>query len=95
MTGEKKIAHATFILAKKFIDGYPDCLSHGRDQVGEPSYFPKRRPEDSELDLNEPLGKQINLLRIADNDAFPVFFKYGDEEFLLKVMRREARKGRS
>jgi len=91
----KKIAHATFILAKKFIDGYPDCLSHGRDQVGEPSYFPKRRPEDSELDLNEPLGKQINLLRIADNDAFPVFFKYGDEEFLLKVMRRETRKGRS
>lgn len=42
--------------------------------MGKESFYPKRSPKDSELDINKSLNEQFNLLRIASNEDFPAFF---------------------
>ena len=37
------------------------------------SYYPKRIPADSQLDLNKSIKEQFNLLRVCDPDRFPAF----------------------
>ncbi len=43
-------------------------------QVGEPSYYPKRTPADSELDIHKTNAEQFNLLRVSDPQRYPAFF---------------------
>jgi len=45
-------------------------------QEGQPSYFPPRKPEDSELDVNKTIKEQFDLMRAADNERYPCFFNY-------------------
>lgn len=49
------------------------------------SEYPKRTPEDSRLDLNEPLGQQINLLRVCDPERYPAFFEYKGYKYILHI----------
>ncbi len=56
-------------------------------QRGKISYYKKRVPKDSEININLSIKKQINLLRIADNDNYPIFFKYKKSKILLKVVK--------
>ena len=58
------------------------CLSYikqyetikGKKQVGVETFYPKRNPSDSELDINKTIKEQFNLLRTVDNEKYPVFF---------------------
>lgn len=56
------------------------------------SYWRKRTPQDSELDLNESLMSQFNLIRICDPQRFPAYFYIEGRKFILKV---EAEDGKS
>lgn len=47
-----------------------------RPQVGDASYYRKRTPEDSRLDVQRSLAEQFNLLRVADAARYPAFFDY-------------------
>lgn len=47
-----------------------------RPQVGEPSYYRRRTPEDSRLDVNRSLAEQFDLLRVADEKRYPAFFEH-------------------
>ncbi len=44
-------------------------------QVGMGSYWRKRTPADSELDVDKTIAEQFNLLRVADPKRYPAFFK--------------------
>jgi methionyl-tRNA formyltransferase len=57
----------------------------GQPQVGEPSYWSRRNPEDSRLDPDKTLAEQFNLLRIADNNRYPVYFEWLGYTYLLRV----------
>ena len=39
-----------------------------------PTYYEKRSPEDSELDVDKSIKEQFNLLRVCDKNRFPAFF---------------------
>lgn len=80
-----QIAQKTIDLARKFLRQYPQVLEKSRNQVGEPSAYPRRRTKDSMLDLNKTIAEQINLLRIVDNDDYPAFFIYEGKEFVLRI----------
>jgi len=60
-------------------------------QEGEPSYYKRRRPEDSRLDITKPLAEQFGLLRVADNDKYPVYFEKDGKKYILKVEKDENR----
>ncbi|WP_252365672.1 hypothetical protein [Campylobacter jejuni] len=53
--------------------------------MGKESFYPKRSPKDSELDINKSLNEQFNLLRIASNEDFPAFFYKDGKKFILKI----------
>ena len=55
------------------------------EQIGEPSYFSRRTPKDSELDVNKPISELFNLLRVVDNERYPAFFKFRGRKFKLRI----------
>jgi methionyl-tRNA formyltransferase len=54
-------------------------------QSGEPSYDPKRRPADSEVDPQRPLSEIFDLLRVADPARFPAFFYYRGRGYAIRI----------
>ena len=61
------------------------CLQDAKDQHGDASYFRRRTPADSELDVNRSIEEQFNLLRTVDNEQYPAFFKYKGRIYRLKI----------
>lgn len=54
-------------------------------QVGEPTYFKRRRPPDSRLDPNQSISDQFELLRIVDNRRYPAFFELRGHRYVLSI----------
>ncbi len=51
----------------------------------EASYYPRRTPEDSRLDVDKSLAEQFNLLRVCDPQRFPAFFEYRGQRYAVKI----------
>lgn len=81
----KKQGEATIVLCCRFIDEYPQILGRAGNQQGKESLYPRRQPNDSELDIYKPIYEQINLLRVVDNDKYPVYFIYKKNKYVLKI----------
>jgi len=57
-------------------------------QTGDPGeYFRKRKPYDSVVDINLPLVDQINLLRVADPNRYPAYFKYLGHKYTIVIKK--------
>lgn len=78
--GEKTVE-----LILKFIDNFPNVT--GREQKGKSTYYPRRRPKDSELDIDKSIKEQFNLLRTVDNKRYPAFFNYSGRKYILKIYK--------
>ena len=70
-------------LVLKFVDAYPNI--NGRQQEGRATYYHKRFPKDSELNIDKTLREQFNLLRVVDNKRYPAFFKHDGHKYFLKI----------
>ena len=57
----------------------------GRKQIGKTTFYKKRGPNDSKLDINKTISQQFNLLRVCDNKKYPAFFIKDGVKFLLKI----------
>jgi methionyl-tRNA formyltransferase len=66
-----------------YIDGagYPTPV----EQVGEPTFYRRRRSSDSRLDPDRTLGEQFDLLRVVDNERYPAFFDFRGRRFVLRI----------
>uniref|UniRef100_UPI00261EB912 formyltransferase family protein n=1 Tax=Marinobacter sp. TaxID=50741 RepID=UPI00261EB912 len=49
------------------------------------SYYPKRSPVDSELDVDKPLREQFDLLRVCDPTRYPATFKIYGHTYKMTV----------
>ena len=56
-------------------------------QKGKGSYFQKRKPIHSEMNINKSLRSQFNLLRICSNDFYPAFFKFKNKKYIIKIFK--------
>ena len=74
----QKQGEATIDLILKFIKEYPKV--EGKEQQGEETYYPKRTPKDSELDINKSISEQFNLLRVCDNERYTAWFIYKERK---------------
>jgi methionyl-tRNA formyltransferase len=54
-----------------------------RAQQGTPSYYRKRRPEDSRIDPTRPLADVFDLLRVADPQRYPAYFEHRGRRYRL------------
>ena len=50
-----------------------------------PTFWPKRNPKDSEVDVNKSIADQIDLIRTCDPNRFPAFFYRDGKKFILKI----------
>jgi methionyl-tRNA formyltransferase len=78
----------SLILIRKLINRYLLRFLNGKmspyPQEGTPTYYKKRTPKDSELDLNKSLRELWPLIRICDNELYPAWFEIYGEKFKLK-----------
>lgn len=80
----EKVATKTIEMAIKYIQQYPMI---GQEQYGVETFYRRRTPDDSELDINKSIDEQFNLMRIADNDKFPLFFWKNNTKYILKISK--------
>lgn len=62
-----------------------DRLPFGLAQTGEPTWYPRRRSEDSRIDPSRSIADQFDLLRVVDNTRYPAFFDYRGKRYILKI----------
>ena len=80
-------AKVTFNLLLKFLKKYPRFKR--KPQIGEATFYRKRRPKDSELDVNLSLKRLFPFMRIANNEDWPSFFKLNGETYILKIYKKD------
>lgn len=61
----------------------------GKEQEGESTFYTKRGPRDSALDINKSIDEQFHLLRVVDNDRYPAFFKKNGHTYIIKIYKDE------
>ncbi len=85
----KMQGESTIELILKFVRAYPKIS--GKKQKGKATYYPRRRPEHSELDIRKPLKNLISQLRVADNERYPAFFFYKNKKYILKIYKEDVK----
>ena len=82
-----KQAKSTINLCMSFVSEYPAIIECNKTQTGAESFYSKRRPADSLLDVNDSLANQFNLLRVVDNYSYPAFFEYSGYKYEIHIKK--------
>ncbi len=61
----------------------------GIPQTGIESFYPRRTPEDSELNVHQTIAVQFNKLRVADNKRYPTFFYHQGHCYKLAITKQQ------
>lgn len=80
LQGEKTVE-----LCLKFVSEHTNLTPV--EQSGVPSQFPKRKPSDSELNIECSLRESFNLLRVVDNDRYPAHFYMNGCRYNLAITK--------
>lgn len=84
-----ELSKKTYSMCLKFIKNYPKILEKGYKQSGVETFYKKRGPDDSALDVNKTIIEQFNLLRTVDNENYPAFFIHKGKKFLVKIEKTD------
>jgi methionyl-tRNA formyltransferase len=49
------------------------------------TYFPKRNPQDSQIDPKKSISDQFDLIRVCDPNRFPAYFEHLGKRYILKL----------
>lgn len=74
-------------MAERYVEDYETMLPH--PQKGTETIYARRTVKDDELDVKKTIEQQMNLLRIADNDRYPLWFQYMGHEYVIKIYPKE------
>jgi methionyl-tRNA formyltransferase len=55
----------------------PTCISS--------TYYPRRTPKDSRLDIEKSISEQFDLMRVCDPDRFPAFFEIHGHRYAVRL----------
>ncbi len=77
----------TINLCQKFVMETDEKIMYGQPQVGQESFYTRRRPIDSKLDIMKPLVDYFPLFRIVDNEKYPAFFELNGHKYILKITK--------
>lgn len=62
-------------------------------QGGAPSWFARRRPGDSRLNIDKSVRDQFNLLRIVDNERYPAYFEIDGQVYTVQIFKAGGKDG--
>ncbi len=69
-------------------ENYKTCKPKSQSNE-ESTYYRKRTPQDSELELDKSLDSQFNLLRVCDPNRFPAFFYKNGQRYNVRIEKDE------
>jgi len=86
LNDELRFKQADFIIEMclKFLKNY-EQFKIPMAQIGNESFYVKRGPKDSVLDIHKTIEDQFNLLRIVDNESYPAYFYRKNKKYILKI----------
>ena len=84
------VANSTLELCRKFVREYPQIKESARHQTGTETFYRRRTPEDSRLDMDATIESQFDLLRVVDDQRYPAFFEARGHRYVLGI-RRESK----
>ena len=82
-----KQAQVTFRLIERFLKNYPNYIF--TEQVGMPTFYRRRVPRDSMIDVDKTIRDQFRLLQVCNNSEWPAFFELNNETYILKIEKLE------
>jgi methionyl-tRNA formyltransferase len=78
---------ATIEIIMEFIEKYPNIK--GVPQEGVETFYPKRTPVNSKLDITKSIEEQFNLFRVCDNERYPAYFEINGRKYNVKIYKDE------
>lgn len=78
---------STIDLVKNFLDEF--SALRGRQQTGKETFYRRRIPADSELNVDKTIAEQFDLLRIVDNDRYPAWFNHRGHKYIIKIHKAD------
>ncbi len=84
----EKLARKVNQMAMEFIYSYPD--EKGIPQEGKPTYYDRRTPRDSKLDVDKTIKEQFNLFRVVDNERYPAFFDLNQSRYVITIRKDDS-----
>ena len=67
------------------VDNFLTVQAIDQDQSIEPTYYPRRKPEQSEIDPHKALSSQFDLLRVCDPDRYPAYFQLHGHRYKITL----------
>ncbi len=80
------VSQKTLELMNFATENFDSIIPTSQEKNGE-SFYPKRNPSDSELDVNKTILEQFNLMRIADENRYPCFFYHKGFRYKLSLTK--------
>lgn len=59
----------------------------GKIQNGKSSFYKKRYPKNSQINIKHSIQSQFNLLRVVDNKNYPAYFKIYGKKYILRISK--------
>ena len=82
----RKMSLKTLELMDFAIDNFNKIKPIPQKKTGE-TYFPRRTPENSELDVNKTIAEQFDLMRVADENRYPCFIFHKGYRYKLTLRK--------
>lgn len=78
-------ALVSLLMCREFLQRYPAIIAEAEEQEGESTYFSRRKPEHSKLDIDKTIREQFNLLRVVDNERYPAYFEINGHRYKITI----------
>ena len=65
------------------IENFDNLQKYSQNSDIEATYYPKRKPKDSEIDPNKTISEQFDLIRVCDPQRFPALFHHRGETYKI------------
>ena len=79
-----KLASNIQAMVLDFVNNTEFFVNNAKEQEGEETFYTRRHPSDSEVKITSSISDIFPLLRIADNEKYPVYFIRNGQKYILK-----------
>jgi methionyl-tRNA formyltransferase len=84
-----EINHLLFNAEIELIDyavgAFAQVTPTAQTNTAEATYYPRRTPKDSEIDVHKTIAEQFDMIRVCDPNRYPAYFEYMGQRYILKL----------
>lgn len=81
----KRLFNAEIELIDLAVHEFDTVIPKPQDEATVPTYYPRRTPDASKLDVERSIASQFDLIRVCDPTRFPAFFELHGKKYKLTL----------